>query len=71
MKSNELKSLIRAALAEDIGRGDVTSKAIIPSGKKAKAKIIAKEKGIPISEVRYALGIVKLMKDVFAEKIAK
>ena len=32
---------------------------------------IAKDKGIPISEVKYALGIVKLMKDVFKADVAK
>jgi nicotinate-nucleotide pyrophosphorylase (carboxylating) len=38
--------LIIKALKEDIGRGDITSQAIIPKDQKAKARIIAKETGI-------------------------
>ena len=38
--------LVRLALAEDIGPGDVTTKAIIPKAQKVKAKIIAKEGGV-------------------------
>ncbi|MFA4905774.1 MAG: carboxylating nicotinate-nucleotide diphosphorylase [Candidatus Margulisiibacteriota bacterium] len=38
--------LITNALKEDIGRGDITSQAIIPRGQKAKAQIIAKEAGV-------------------------
>lgn len=38
-----LKSIIKQALAEDIGRRDITTGLIIPKNKKIKAKIIAKE----------------------------
>src|SRR3972149_896408 len=33
-------------LAEDVGQGDVTAAAVIPSGTKAEAEVIAKEAGI-------------------------
>jgi nicotinate-nucleotide pyrophosphorylase (carboxylating) len=38
--------LVKLALAEDIGPGDITTKAIIPGRQKAKAVILAKEAGI-------------------------
>ncbi len=38
--------LIRRALAEDIGRGDVTSEATIPAGVQATARIVAREAGV-------------------------
>jgi len=46
--------LIRAALAEDIGPGDVTTQAVIPEGREGKAVIVAKAYGVlaglPIAE---------------------
>jgi len=46
--------LIRAALAEDIGPGDVTTQAVIPKGREGKAVIVAKAYGVlaglPIAE---------------------
>jgi len=41
--SKYLSCLIKHALAEDIGRGDITSDVIIPKSKNIKARIIAKE----------------------------
>jgi len=38
--------LIRRALAEDIGRGDVTTEATIPAGLRATARIVAREAGV-------------------------
>jgi nicotinate-nucleotide pyrophosphorylase (carboxylating) len=38
--------LIRRALAEDIGRGDVTTEATIPAGTQATARIVAREAGV-------------------------
>lgn len=42
----EVKNIIKRALKEDIGRGDITTRNIIPKDIKIKAVIIAKEKGI-------------------------
>ncbi len=42
-KLPELKSMVRAALREDIGRGDITTATYIPKGKKARAVLLAKE----------------------------
>jgi len=38
--------LVRAALAEDEGRGDVTTAATVPEGHRARAKIIARAPGV-------------------------
>jgi nicotinate-nucleotide pyrophosphorylase (carboxylating) len=43
IKPAELKSMIRAALKEDIGRGDITTIAYIPKDKRAKAALLAKQ----------------------------
>jgi nicotinate-nucleotide pyrophosphorylase (carboxylating) len=40
---HKLKSIIRLALSEDLGRGDLTTQLSIPKGAFIKAKIIAKE----------------------------
>jgi len=49
-----LESIIRHALIEDIGRGDITTQLTIPKDKEIKAKIIAKEDfllcGITVAE---------------------
>ncbi|TAM41080.1 carboxylating nicotinate-nucleotide diphosphorylase [bacterium] len=49
-----LESIIRHALIEDIGRGDITTQLTIPKDKEIKAKIIAKEDfllcGIAVAE---------------------
>jgi nicotinate-nucleotide pyrophosphorylase (carboxylating) len=51
--------LVRRALAEDIGRGDVTTEAIIPAGQRAAARIVAREAGViaglPIAEIAFRL----------------
>ena len=41
-----LEEKLLKLLAEDTAQGDVTTAAIIPSGKKAQAKIIAKEDAV-------------------------
>ena len=46
LNSLQIKNIVKAALAEDIGSGDVTSRAVIPHGKKIRGKIISKGSGI-------------------------
>ncbi|MEW6026482.1 MAG: carboxylating nicotinate-nucleotide diphosphorylase [Planctomycetota bacterium] len=43
---NYIKTLITMALKEDIGKGDVTTNLLIPSGHRSAASVIAKEPGI-------------------------
>jgi len=47
MTDNPLvRRVIRLALEEDIGTGDVTTEAIVPPGSEARAEIVAREEGI-------------------------
>jgi nicotinate-nucleotide pyrophosphorylase (carboxylating) len=43
---DSLSDLIRAALAEDIGGGDITSEVFIPGTSRSRAQILAKESGV-------------------------
>jgi len=52
-----IRPIIQSALREDIGRGDITSQAIVPSSLTAKACIIAEEEGI--------LAGIEVAKEVF------
>jgi len=46
MPRKVLEEKLKQILAEDIGQGDVTTAAVVPSGLKAEAAVIAKEAGI-------------------------
>jgi nicotinate-nucleotide pyrophosphorylase (carboxylating) len=46
MLSEDILSLIKRAIAEDLGAGDVTTDAIVPPQAKLKGRIIAKQAGI-------------------------
>jgi nicotinate-nucleotide pyrophosphorylase (carboxylating) len=43
MVSNQIKKIIKAALAEDIGTGDITTQATVSRTKKGRAQVIAKD----------------------------
>jgi len=43
---NKILPIIKAALREDIGNGDITTKLVIPAKKNTKAVILAKEAGV-------------------------
>lgn len=51
--------LVRRALTEDVGRGDITTEATIPAGTTASGRIIAREAGVvaglPIAEIAFRL----------------
>jgi nicotinate-nucleotide pyrophosphorylase (carboxylating) len=57
-KTEALKKLIRLALEEDIGREDITTKAIIDNHKPGQARIISKESGI--------LAGIEIVKQIFS-----
>jgi nicotinate-nucleotide pyrophosphorylase (carboxylating) len=44
--SEYLHRIVAFALAEDLGSGDVTSKATIPGGRRGKARLLARQEGI-------------------------
>lgn len=52
-------ALVRRALAEDVGRGDVTTEATIPAGTQASGRIVARQPGVvaglPIVAVTFRL----------------
>jgi nicotinate-nucleotide pyrophosphorylase (carboxylating) len=77
MKASELlleavNTIIENALAEDVGRGDITSETLIPAGLQGRAYILIKEKGVlagieiaqkTLEKVDQALDITILIKD--------
>ncbi len=66
MKLNkEIRDLVKRALAEDIGKGDITTRILFPGAKKVKAIILAKEKGVIAG-----LPIAKLVFKSIDKKIA-
>jgi nicotinate-nucleotide pyrophosphorylase (carboxylating) len=42
----ELHDLVAAALAEDVGDGDITSEAVVPADARARARIVQKQPGV-------------------------
>ena len=53
-----IQALIRAALDEDLGSGDVTSLYFIPEASRSKARIIAKEAGV-LSGIEIAMAVFR------------
>ena len=49
-----MRDLIQRALAEDVGEGDVTSRAVVPEGSRASGSVVAKAEGVvaglPVAE---------------------
>ena len=45
-RSPAVRRLVRAALREDVGRGDVTSLALVPESARARAAVLARERGV-------------------------
>jgi len=54
-EKKHIRELVAVALDEDIGTGDVTTRSIIPAKAQAKARLLAKQKGIvcglPLAEI--------------------
>ena len=46
LSQEQLDAIIEAALAEDIGRGDVTTEALLPPGLSCQAPLLSKEDGV-------------------------
>ncbi len=55
----ELEAVVRQALAEDVGAGDLTTQATVPPGTRARARITQKQEGVlfglDAAEVAFAL----------------
>ena len=67
----QVDSLLRAALAEDVGRGDITTRLTVPAGVRATATLLAKQHGVlaglPLVARVYAL----ISPDVVVDERAK
>ena len=46
LDAGRMRALVAAALAEDIGSGDATTLAIVPAGRRARARVVAKAAGV-------------------------
>lgn len=46
MNTSQIQSLLRMALEEDLGRGDITTQTLIPKNQRGEAVIVAKESGV-------------------------
>jgi nicotinate-nucleotide pyrophosphorylase (carboxylating) len=44
--AEEIEELVRRALAEDLGEGDITSEATVPEDARARARVVQKEPGV-------------------------
>ncbi len=57
LSSEEIRRVIQAALAEDIGSGDVTTLATVPEGARINARMVAREPmvvaGLPLAEAAF------------------
>ena len=56
MKFQEIQKIVKSALKEDLGRGDITSELIVPETQSGEGIILVKEKGIIAG-----LGVAKLV----------
>jgi nicotinate-nucleotide pyrophosphorylase (carboxylating) len=58
LSTETVRSIVRAALAEDIGAGDITTESAVPADLRAEAMIVAKEPcvvaGLPLVEAVFA-----------------
>ena len=72
LSAEEIRRLVRLALAEDVGSGDITTQATVPSTATAKAAMVAREPlvvaGLPVAEAVFrelspAVEIVRTSKD--------
>jgi nicotinate-nucleotide pyrophosphorylase (carboxylating) len=68
---DELSSLVRQALAEDVGSGDVTTLATVPTSARAAAVMVAREPlvlcGLPVAEAVFA----ELSSEVRVERLVE
>lgn len=60
MIPEEVRQLIRMALAEDTGAGDITARSFVPEDKQARGTILAKESGI-VAGIEVACEVFRLL----------
>ena len=69
----KVRPMVRMALEEDIGKGDITTLLTIPKGKRAKGVIRAKEEGViaglPVARLVFEEALVRSSQVVFKAKV--
>lgn len=68
MRANNVEDLIRIALAEDVGDGDVTAEFFVPPGATARARIVAREK-IVVAGTETAAAVFSALDEVLAIRV--
>jgi nicotinate-nucleotide pyrophosphorylase (carboxylating) len=70
-KNSKIEKIIKLALLEDIGSGDITSDSVVPTNRKADAVLLVKSNGI-ISGLDVAKKVFKLLdKKIVFQKLVK
>jgi nicotinate-nucleotide pyrophosphorylase (carboxylating) len=67
---SQLEQAVRAALAEDVGDGDVTTRATVPAGARARARITQKQPGVLYGLDVAELAFAQLDPDARFERLA-
>ena len=68
MKANGVEELIRLALAEDVGDGDVTAEFFVPAGAASRALIVARER-IVVAGTETAAAVFSAVDDALAIRV--
>ena len=64
----EINLIIKRALAEDVGAGDITTEAVFPAPKKVKASLVSKSEGI-LAGIDIAKRVFKIVDDKVSFKL--
>ena len=64
-----LEELVSAALAEDVGTGDVTTEATVPAGARARARVVQKAPGAVFGFTPFEAVLRRLDPDVRVERL--
>ncbi|MGZ6682168.1 MAG: carboxylating nicotinate-nucleotide diphosphorylase [Solirubrobacteraceae bacterium] len=70
LPSTELEAVVRRALDEDVGSGDLTTQATVPPGTRARARITQKQEGVVFGLDAAELAFALLDPEVSTERLA-
>jgi len=66
----KIRPIVKNALREDIGKGDITTGLLVPETRKVKAKIVARESGV-VAGIRVAEEVFKTVESLIIRKDRK
>ena len=66
----KIRPIVKNALREDIGRGDITTGLLVPETKRIKAKIVARESGV-VAGIRVAQEVFKTVESLIIRNTKK